>query len=450
MRRTTRIFCAGTLFGAATLAAAIDAGLFRPADRCVLLTAHGAATPEVAPALTKLPGFDRLRGRFDEMLSWNEAIAPFHPGGWAPRADDVPLWERYFRQRWGLGDDTVELVVESPHAPPGLALAQLFPDSPVDAYAPGLSAYGPTGTRLDPLVGTRVRRLLHPDLVPGLRPLLLGEFDVAPEPVPTDALLKVLGELSDAVGDAGHADGERPALLLGQPLAALDLVTGAQEEELYARMVRGAAALGHRRLVFAPHPEAPVRWGRALQEEAAAAGVELTVRSEPAAAEALFAALRPALVVGCFSSALLTAPALFGIPAARVGTQELLSRLSPYDDPNRVPLTLADALLPDLDAAADVAGWRMPTAQAVAAEVAGLLEAVAFCMHPKTYPSLRPVAETYLAAHLDAHTSRYFKRRRLASLALPGGLPAQLTALARNTRVRRMARRARALGRTER
>ena len=39
-------------------------------------------------------------------------------------------------------------------------------------------SYGPTRNKLDPLVGTRVRRLLHLDLVPGLTPLLLTEFDV--------------------------------------------------------------------------------------------------------------------------------------------------------------------------------------------------------------------------------------------------------------------------------
>ena len=123
-----------------------------------------------------MPGFERLRGRFDGVLSWNETIAPFHPGGWSPRPDDVPLWERYLRMLWGLGDDRIELVVESIQVTPALAIAQLFPDAALDVYADGLMSYGPTRNKIDPLVGERVRRLLHLDLVPGLKPLLLAEF----------------------------------------------------------------------------------------------------------------------------------------------------------------------------------------------------------------------------------------------------------------------------------
>lgn len=48
-----------------------------------------------------MPGFELLRGRFDDVVSWNETIAPFHPGHWSPRPDDVPLWERHLRLVWG-------------------------------------------------------------------------------------------------------------------------------------------------------------------------------------------------------------------------------------------------------------------------------------------------------------------------------------------------------------
>ena len=77
-----------------------------------------------------MPGFEQLRGRFDGVLSWNETIAPFHPGGWSPRPDDIPLWERQLRLLWDLGDDRIELVVESIQVNPALAVAQLFPDAP--------------------------------------------------------------------------------------------------------------------------------------------------------------------------------------------------------------------------------------------------------------------------------------------------------------------------------
>ncbi|WP_367321185.1 polysialyltransferase family glycosyltransferase [Streptomyces sp. HUAS ZL42] len=447
MARTTRIFCVSTLYGAATLAAALDAGLFEPADRRILLVTNNAANPEITPCVDAMPGFARIRERFDEVLSWNETIAPFHPGGWSPRGDDIPMWERYVRLLWDLGDDEIRLAVESVQVNPALALCQLFTGAPVDVYADGLISYGPTRDKIDPLVGTRIERLLHLDLVPGLTPLLLTEFGVPPELVPTEAFLKVLSELAEdeEEGELPSAE-EQPALLLGQYLSALGILTDAEEEELHLRMVRGAVAMGHRRLVFKPHPVAPPRWSRLLEDEADRLGARLTLLDRPVLAEVAFQRIRPALVVGCFSTALLTAAGLYGIPVARVGTDTLLSRLAPYQNSNRVPLTIVDALLPDLGDEAAVTGWRMPGRERVD-EMAALLAAVGFAMQPRIQPQLRPAAEKYLSKHLDAHTWRYFKRRRLTSLALPGAVPAQLSFIPRNATVRRLVRRARALSR---
>ncbi|MFJ9022763.1 polysialyltransferase family glycosyltransferase [Streptomyces sp. NPDC102259] len=445
MPRTTRIFCVSTLYGAATLAAALDAGLFAPTDRRLLLVTNNAVNPEITPSVDAMPGFARIRERFDEVLSWNETIAPFHPGGWGPRGDDIPMWERYVRLLWDLGDDEIHLAVESIQVNPALALCQLFTGAPVDAYADGLMSYGPTRDKIDPLVGTRVDRLLHLDLVPGLTPLLLTEFGVPPVVVPSEAFLKVLGELAE--DESGlPSDEEQPALLLGQYLSALGIIGDAEEEELHLGMVRGAVALGHRRLVFKPHPTAPVRWSRLLEDEARNLGAELVLLDRPVLAEVAYQRLRPALVVGCFSTALLTAAGLYGLPVARIGTDTVLARLAPYQNSNRVPLTIVDLLLPDLADRGAVEAWAMPSAERVE-ELAALLKAVGFAMQPKIYPGLLGEAERYLSTHLDAHTWRYFKRRRLAALALPGAVPGQLAFIPRNATVRRLARRARALKR---
>ncbi|MEU6224097.1 polysialyltransferase family glycosyltransferase [Streptomyces sp. NPDC047042] len=457
MARTTQIFVASTLYGAATVAAALDAGLFEPADRRVLLVTNNTAAPEITPGLDEMSGFDRVRERFDDVLSWNEAISPFHPSGWSPRADDIPIWERHLRLLWNLGDDHVELAVESVQVNPSLALCRLFNGAPVDVYADGLMSYGPTRDKIDPLVGTGIRRLLHLDLVPGLKPLLLTEFGVEPELVPSEAFLKVLGELAESAAaeegaeagtTAAAGSGEGPALLLGQYLSALSILTPEEEEELHVRMMRGAVARGHRKIVFKPHPVAPAHWSQTLENEAKKLGAELTVLDRPVLAEVVFQQTRPSLVVGCFSTGLLTAAGLYGIPVARVGTDTLLERLAPYQNSNRVPLTIVDALLPDLEDAAAVAKWSMPSRKAVDDDLAGLVKAVGFAMQPKIYPRLRPEAEKYLSTRLDAHTWRYFKRRRLTALALPGSVPVQLAFIPRNATVRRIARRARALGKT--
>ncbi|GAA2434923.1 polysialyltransferase family glycosyltransferase [Streptomyces glaucus] len=437
---TTQIFLASTLYGTATLAAALDAGCFDAADRRILLVSNNAATPETTPAVDDMPGFERLRDRFDDVVSWNETIFPFHPGGWAPRADDVPLWERYLRLAWDLGDDDVELAVESIQVHPALGVAQIFVGAPVTVYADGLMSYGPTRNKIDPLVGTRIERLLHLELVPGLKPLLLTEFGVEPEVVPTAAFTKVLAELVDTGAELPRI--EEPALLLGQYLSALGILSPDEEEDLHVRMLRGAFGLGHTRVVFKPHPTAPARYARTLEQEAEKLGVDLTVLDTPVLAEVLYQRMRPALVVGCFSTALLTASALYRLPVARVGTEILLERLTPYENSNRVPVTIVDALLPELTDRAAVEEQRR---SADTDALAGLVRAVGFAMQPKILPELRPEAEQYLARHLNAYTRRYFKKRRLTSLGLPGGVPAQLSFLPRSATARRIVRRARAI-----
>ncbi|GHI05437.1 hypothetical protein AQI88_22655 [Streptomyces cellostaticus] len=442
---TTQIFQASTLYGTATLAAALDSGCFRPADRRILLVCNNAVTPETTPGLDEMPGFERLRDRFDDVLSYNETISPFHPGGWAPRVDDMPLWERFLRHEWQLGHDDVELAVESIQVNPSLALAQIFTGAPVTVYADGLMSYGPTRNKIDPLVGTRVDRVLHLDLVPGLKPLLLTEFDVPGEIVPTPAFTKVLAELAPLGDDLPET--EEPALLLGQYLSALDILTAEQEENLHVRMLKGAVRLGHTKVVFKPHPSAPARFTRTLEQEAERLEVDLTVIDTPVLAEVLYQRMRPALVVGCFSTALLTASALYGLPVARVGTDLLLERLTPYENSNRIPVTVVDALLPELgDRAAVTEQRRGKEVEALGA----LVRAVGFAMQPKILPRLREETEQYLAKNLDERTLRYFKRKRLTSLALPGGVPAQLAFIPRNATVRRVARKARSLSRTVR
>ncbi|UGY93270.1 hypothetical protein [Streptomyces gobiensis] len=416
---STQLFTAATFRAAATLAAALDAGLFPSTGQRILVVSHHAATPEASPALDTLPGFARLRGRFDRVVSWNETIRPFHPGGWEPRPGDVPLWERQLRLLWGLGNTPVELITESPAQP----LAQLFPDAPVDVYAPGLAGYGPTPHKLDGFTGTRVGRLLHLDLLPGVEPLLLTEFGVPPEPIPGKAFRGVLSELAapeaSRVQTGGEGEGEGAALVIGECAG-----------------LRAAYELGHRDIVaFRAGPSA------ALKKEAGELGVRLTVVAEEedqaaALPEVLYERLRPPVVIGRPTTALLIAHCLYGLPVIRTGTEPLLGELTPYENGDRIPLTVADALLP---------GVREPRLYEDPAQLGGLLRAVAFCMQPTVHPASRAAAERYLSAQLTPRTRRYFTQRRLASLGLPGGLPSRLSFLARSPALRRTVRRARAL-----
>ncbi|WP_299532593.1 polysialyltransferase family glycosyltransferase [uncultured Streptomyces sp.] len=441
--RTTQLFFACSQYAALTVTAAIRAGQFGPRDehRRILVVSDTSPAPEVGVPLDRMAGFESLRPEFDEVRSWNAFLRPFHPVGWSPREQDTLLWERYLRTAWELGDGPVEIACESIQANPSQAAARIFGDAPVHIYADGLMSYGPTRSKIDPLIGTRIQRLLHLDLVPGLRPLLLTEFGVEPEVIPTPEFLKALGALADAAGGLDLA-AEAPALLLGQYLSAIDVLTTDEERELHLRMLRGAVALGHRRVVFKPHPSAPVGWSQDLEQEAARLGAELSVLDSPVIAEVVYERLRPALVVGAFSTALLTATTFYGIPVARVGTEELLAALTPYQNSNRVPVTIVDALLPALEDTAAVTGWSLPDENGVREKLSGLVTAVGFAMQPQIYPDLRPAAEQHLTGLPAADLTRYFRRRRLTALALPGALPSQLDFIPRNATVRKFARQA--------
>ncbi|MFJ6214298.1 polysialyltransferase family glycosyltransferase [Streptomyces sp. NPDC092296] len=452
---TAQIFAASTLYGAATVCAALDAGLFGPRaeHRRTLLVCNNAAVPELAVPLDRTDSFAALRDRFDDVRSWNAEIEPYHPSGWAPRAEDAPILQRLIRRSWGLGDTPVELAVESIQVNPARAITAVFDEGPVHVYADGLMSYGPTRNALPYLLHGRIRRLLHLDLVPGLRPLLLSEYGVPAQTVPADGFRDVLAAVGRTLPPPELPPGPDPAgpgcaLLLGQYLSALGLISADEEEELHARMVRGAVAAGFTDIVFKPHPSAPARLSSAMEKAAADAGACLRVLDAPVLAETLFERLRPALVVGCFSTGLLTAAALYGLPVARVGTGLLLERLAPYENSNRVPVTVADALLPDLEAPDFTPEPPGPALAGAADRLGPLLAAVGHCMQAKAYPHLAAETAAWLREHYGPDTARYFKRRRLTALGLPGGLPAGLPTGARLLKksplVRRVVRQARA------
>lgn len=442
--RTTQVFVASTLYGVMSVVAGIDAGQYDPDQsdrdddvRRILVISNNAVLPEVTTPPDRMAGFDLLAKHFDRVVSYNEAIAPFHPSSWFPRPLDTPLWQRYLRRLWDLGNDDIHLIVESIQVSPARAICSIFTDAGIDVYADGLMSYGPTRSALDPLIGSRVERLLYADLVPGLSPLLLSEWPIRRQLVPTSAITRVIADIAaatDLAGVVSEPDDRPVALLLGQYLSALDIVNHTEEEALHLRMLDGAIARGHRRVIFKAHPSAPRELTDSLRAEAARQQVDFEVVTAPVLAETLYVRLPVAEVIGCFSTAMFTASSYFKIPVARVGTELMMERLTPYHNSNRVPVTITDALVPDLE---------LPTAEATALARANanlindLVGAVGYVMQPALQAERRAAAEAFLSEHYP-QVARYFKRRRLTTLELPG-------ALSRVERRRTVLRRARNL-----
>ena len=254
--------------------------------------------------------------------------------------------------------------------------------------------------------------MLYLDLGPGLRPVLLREEGIDTVALPDEAVLKVLAEAASvpALSDAVVSLPRGGALVLGQYLSALEIMTPVQEAALYADMVRAAASAGHRQVLFKGHPAADRAQTRTVQAAAAEAGVRLTVVPPHLPAELCFAEGRPELVVGCFSTALLTARSLFGLEVATMGTRQVLDALTPYQNSNRIPVTIVDAVVPRLNPDGTILGAALPTP-----DLTELAEAVSFCMQPTLLPELRSTAERWLAQHGPA---RYFKLRRLRATGL--------------------------------
>ena len=249
---TTQVVLASTAFGLATVTAAFDNGDFEPGARRILVITCNTAMPEATTPMQEIAGVPDLMRRFDAVYDYNACIEPQHPSIWHPRVGDLPLWERHFRGLWDLGADDLHLIVESIQVNPAQALCRIFGDARIDLYADGLMSYGPTRNVLPEMVASRIERLVHLDLVPGLTPLLLSERQVPHTAISTECFRAVAKTM---VGDrAAFSGNDRVALIVGQYLAAVGILSEGEELDLYAAMISGCVDAGYSAIAFKPHP----------------------------------------------------------------------------------------------------------------------------------------------------------------------------------------------------
>ncbi|MFI0447832.1 hypothetical protein [Actinomadura sp. 6N118] len=406
---TIQLFTCASVPTALAMAAAVDAGMLGSAQR-ILLVSDETTIPEFAPSLRDTPGFATAAERFAQTLSWNETIAPAHPAAWTPRSEDRPLFERMLRREWNLGSEPIELIVGSATSAQSRALATIFRSAPVTVCTASPEVYAPTPAALPTGMSSRIERLLHLDLVPGLTPHLLGEYGTPAEVIPPDAYRTLLTEAATQVN----------------PPPGTALIAGTAERAKDLTMLRAVAANGHKTIVYAPPPEAPT-WpatslATRMANEAETLGVRLltTDPAYPSApVEVLCAALAPDLVVGCDVSALLATWRYLDIPTAYASAEK--------NDDRQIPAIIAAHVLPHLatEGTLPLSGPTQAQAQAdgLARELGALVNAVSYCLRPGSRPDLRADASAYLERHVG---SPYFQRERLAELGLPGGTPPQV------------------------
>lgn len=422
-----QLVLASTFFQCLSLVAAVDAGALPDATERILVLADGSRAPELTVPLADQVGFDVVRSRFDRVVDLGELLYPRRPAQFAPRREEHLVWERLLRSHWRLGRGPLQLVLDFVQVDPGLSMAQVFADAELWTHSDGLMTYSPTRRTLPLALTQRLTGLVHLDLVPGLTPQMLGEYGVVHRTVPLPALGTVLDEVrpeTSADEGAEEVGTDRPtALVLGQYLSSLGLLEPTEEGELNRSLIRAAAERGAEVCVFKPHPAAPPGHTLALAEEARRVGVELVVDTRAEAAELTMHRRRPTWVISCFSTGLSTAAYLLGLDAVAVGTTRLLPRLAPYENSNRVPLVLAEALFHRGD-------FRPPAlagAGAGSRDLQRLVEAVAYCMQPDLHRDAagRTAAYLELLATEPELLALFFQRRRLTRLGLPGALPAR-------------------------
>ncbi|WP_405374538.1 MULTISPECIES: polysialyltransferase family glycosyltransferase [unclassified Microbacterium] len=414
----SQVFVLNSAYGLMTAVAAIDSGRIAaaPSGR-ILVAVNAAIIPEAAESIADAPHLASLRDRFDRVVSLNDLVAPERPAHWRPRPSDAPVIERLLRQAWDLGAGPVDLFLQSPQVAPSRVFVDLFPGSSLTVVGDGLMTYSPIRNRWPRKVLDRVVGVTYADTVAGVSPLLFSESGAPRIPVGVEALRAVVAEVAESTRDPridALAAMERPALVLGQYLAALGLVSAAEEQAMQEQMIDRALEWSPSAVVFKPHPSAEPAMIEGLRRHARSRGVDFTVYPGAAPAEVL--ATRMPLVgsVAGFSTALPTLQALGGSPIAAVGTEILLGRLTPYENGNRIPVTIIDALT------------RRDSPYAEPGAMQQLVDAVGYAMQPRIVEHLRPRAEEFLAAAPGAERARYFSAARVGSLALPGGTPPRL------------------------
>lgn len=412
----TQLVVASTLSGAMTAAAAADTGLLPGGGERVLLVVNNAPVPELSPELDDVRGTEPVLDRFDRVVHLNEVIAPVLPSQWRPDARERPMLETLLRRYWELGDDELSIACESIWASPAQSLARVFHAARLTVYSDGLMSYGPTYRALPLDVVQRLDGLLHLDLVPGLRLAQLREYDVASTVIPSDAFRGLVEEVAakraapgaSAAPAIAPTEGRSSALIVGQYLAAMDVMTREEEAELYAQMVRAAAEQGAGIVHLKLHPWAPPALLEPVREAARQTGVDLEIIEDAVPVEVMVASGRYAALIGCFSTALATASTIFGMRTVAVGGTQLLRTLQPYANRNRLPLVLTDVM--------HRSGSRFDGA----AERQQLVDAVAFTMRPEQLSRWRDHVTATLAEMPSADRERYFTAARLRKLGLPG------------------------------
>lgn len=419
---TTQLVLVSSAESLLAAAASVDAGLLDQPRRRVLVSFGRAPVPETAVLPHERPGMAAALVRFDDVVALDDLLRPADPRIWSPRGDDRPVLARLLREAWGVGDDTVVIVSDRPHTEqPVEWLVSTFYGCEVVRLMTGLAEYGPAPQPLGWTQALSTSRHLYREHVAGLRPWPEGDEHrgnqgVATQAVPAESWAAVMSEVVSAAGLAVPGPGTgRTAVVLAESFVADKILSRDEETALWREAVDAALAADVEEVVVLADPVVPANLAVRLGD-VPADGARVTLVERPAPAEAYLLAMRPAVVVGTMSPALLTARA-GGARVVPVGAKLVKERLRPYANPARLPWVVADAAL------REDGRWSDPEA------LEALVGAVAFCMYPSRFEERRGDVAAFLEGLEPAEVGRYTTARQAQRLGLlpapePTGEPA--------------------------
>lgn len=422
----TQIIQISTQYQLANIVALIRAERLGDARRRrILVVANNSFAPELTPAADSMPGSASLLTWFDLVVDWNATIWPNHPKTFGISGERAPIMARSLRSEWAIADDEpLDLIVESLPGHPAGVLTQIFTTARISVHSDGLMSYGPIRNPLSLPQFQRLQTIYYTDLLPGITPRQLAEHSPDRVVLPAADLKTVIDDMAAEVApELAATDLDDPipgsGMVLGQYLAQIDLITAEEELDLHLQMIDEIKAAGLSTVIFKPHPTSARTTTEPLRQRSHELGLEFVLADVPLLAEIVIATTRPQLVVSCYSTGLATARALFDTATAAVGTSMMLQALAPYQNSNRIPLTIVDAL--------HTGGYVLPGELAEAGagptkDLGPLIDAVTYCMQSETASHLRENAIEFLESALGGEDMKYFKRKRLTRLDLPGHL----------------------------
>jgi hypothetical protein len=400
-----QIFVASTVSELATLNAALLDGHLDAAERRILVVDGCAVTELLDP--------------FDAVRRLPQAISQVRP---AADAWDHLRWAQLMISSWDLDPgQEIHLVLPSRGTEVSQVLAAAFSEATIDVYADGLRDYAPTAELSPERFAGRLDRLLYRELVPGLPPLVHGQWGVRPTPISPDAMRKVLARLERTPPWLPEAEPRSVGLVIGQDLADRGLLTPSLERAVFGRVIQDAAARpGVGKVVFVIDPDRPGQ-AEAVVSDAARHGLAVSLHRSAEPPESWFAHPAVGFVGGCFHDALVSAARLYGLPVEAIGVDQVIRRLPTVEDSDRIVLVLVDQLCGDPRPADP---WSSaldgPSDSAVNVDGLGLvLKSVAYGMRPtgcRRYQS----AASHVATADPTLLPRYLPRARLVALGLAG------------------------------